>query len=340
MQIMKSSLGLLLLISIGCATSKLSEPINYDMVSDVDYGEIRNWASHPKKKDLGDAIPDSKQVADYSGLRADVFYIHPTTYTDKDAIEYWNASLTDDVLNTETDKQPIKYQASIFNQVGRLFAPRYRQAHLRSYFSRDTIQSRQAFERAYRDVEAAFLHYMEYENKGRPFVIASHSQGTTHAIPLIRKHVDGTELEDQLVAAYLVGMPVHRQEFKNIAPCEDPGQINCFNSWRTFRHGHTPTPIVGDHIVSTNPITWRLDGKYADKSLHKGAILRNFNKVFRQRVDAQSTNGILWAHRPRFPFSFLLKTNNYHIADYNFYYFDVQENAKLRVQQYLQNTTL
>ena len=337
MRIMKYSLGLVLLIGIGCSTGKLSEPIQYDMVSDVDYSEVKNWASHPNKKDLGDAIPNSKDLADYSGLQADVFFIHPTTYTDKDVIKHWNASLADDGLNTETDKQPIKYQASIFNQVGRLYAPRYRQAHLRSYFSRDTMHARLAFERAYKDVEAAFLYYIEHENNGRPFVIASHSQGTTHAIPLIKQYVDGKALQAQLVTAYLVGMPVTKKEFEHIMPCEDPAQTNCFNSWRTYRHGHTPTPIVGDHILSTNPITWTLDGGYADKSLHKGAILKNFNKVYKQRVDAQSTNGILWAHRPKFPFSFLLKTKNYHIADFNFYYFDVQENAKLRVREYLQH---
>ena len=338
MQIVKFQLGLLLLLSIGCSSSKLSEPIIYDTVSEVNYGEIENWASHPSKNDLGDAIPNSKDPAQYDDFPVDVFFIHPTTFTEKDELKHWNASLQDDALNTETDEQPIKYQASIFNQVGRLFAPRYRQAHLRSYFSRDTMHSRLAFERAYKDVEAAFLYYLEHENRGRPFVIASHSQGTTHAIPLIKQHVDGTAIEAQLVTAYLVGMPVTKKEFEHIMPCEGPTQTNCFNSWRTYRHGHTPTPIVGEHILSTNPVTWRLDGEYADKSLHKGAILKNFNKVYRQRVDAQATNGILWAHRPKFPFSFLLKTKNYHIADYNFYYLDVQENAKLRVKEYLQNT--
>jgi len=328
--------GALLFVLIGCASKKTILPVSaYDTSFEVDYSDLNNWASHPDKIDAGDAIPRTKNPADYTNTEVDVFFVHPTTFTDKEEKRYWNASLDDQKLNENTDEQPIKYQATIFNQVGRLFAPRYRQAHLRSYYAKDTIASKKAFQRAYHDVEAAFLHYLKNENDGRPFIIASHSQGTTHSVPLVNKHIDGTALQEKLVAAYLVGMPVGYNQFENIEPCRTPDQTNCFTSWRTYRYGHTPTPIVGDHIVSTNPLSWKLDGVHIDKSQHKGAILRNFNKVFIERVDAHAQNGILWAHRPKFPFSFFLKTNNYHIADFNFYYVDVQENAKLRVKSYL-----
>lgn len=328
--------GTFLFVLSACATKKTILPISaYDTSFEVDYNDLNNWASHPDKIDAGDAVPRTKNPADYTNTEVDVFFVHPTTFTDKEEKRYWNASLDDQQLNENTDEQPIKYQATIFNQVGRLFAPRYRQAHLRSYYAKDTVASKKAFQRAYDDVEAAFLHYLQTENDGRPFIIASHSQGTTHSVPLVKKHIDGSAIQEKLVAAYLVGMPVGFNQFENIEPCGSPDQTNCFTSWRTYRYGHTPTTIVGDHIVSTNPLSWKLDGVHVDKSQHKGAILRNFNKVFTERVDAQSQNGILWAHRPKFPFSFFLKTNNYHIADFNFYYVDVQENAKLRVKSYL-----
>lgn len=329
----------LFVICMSCVSKQAVTPeaIVYDTTSEVDYSDLDNWASHPDKIDAGDAVPGTKQKADYSQMTTDVFFVHPTTYTEGDVIRHWNASLDDNLLNEETDNQPIKYQATIFNQVGRLFAPRYRQAHLRSYYAKDTVASKEAFARAYRDVETAFQYYLDHENNGRPFIIASHSQGTTHSVPLIEKNVDGTPLQEKLIAAYLVGMPVAANQFESIQPCASPSETNCFTSWRTYRYGHTPTPIVGDHLVSTNPLSWKLDGEYIDKDQHKGAVLKNFNKVFTQRVDAHAQNGILWAHRPRFPFSFLLKTKNYHIADFNFYYKDVQENAKLRVDTYLSN---
>ena len=156
-----------------------------------------------------------------------------------------------------------------------------------------------------------------------------------HMLPLIKNQIENTELKDLLIAAYLVGMPVNYDEFSDLKPCENAEETNCFVSWRTFRYEHTPTPFVGEHIVNTNPLTWKLDGEYADKSLNKGVVLRNFNKIYPQRVDAQAVNGMLWAHRPKFPFSFLLTTKNYHIADYNFYYSNVKEYAKVRTEAFL-----
>ena len=53
------------------------------------------------------------------------------------------------------------------------------------------------------DVKAAFQYYLEHYNNGRPIIIASHSQGTTHAKRLLKEFFDGTALQHQLVAAYL-----------------------------------------------------------------------------------------------------------------------------------------
>ncbi len=308
----------------------------YSPEESVEYTSLTNWAAHPKKEDEADKIPGESTKANQVDPQADVFFIHPTTFTKVDEKQSWNASLADFKLNKQTDETTIRYQASIFNAAGKIYAPRYRQAQIRAYYSNDKLNTEKAFALAYSDVEAAFLHYINHWNDGRPFIIASHSQGTTHAIPLIKNQIEGTALEQKLIAAYIVGMPVRKDEFDHLQPCDHAEQTSCFVSWRTFRYDHTPTPFVGNQIISTNPLTWKLDGAYADKSLNKGTILRKFNKIYDQRVDAQAVNGMLWAHRPKFPFSFLLKTNNYHIADYNFYYMNVKENAVDRVNAYLE----
>ena len=49
--------------------------------------------------------------------------------------------LNDQSLNAKTDYSTILYQASAFNEY-RVFAPRYRQAHLRSYYYRRKMQLR------------------------------------------------------------------------------------------------------------------------------------------------------------------------------------------------------
>ncbi len=59
-------------------------------------------------------------------------------------------------------------------------APRYRQASAGSLAAPPAMNGTQAHEFAWLDVRAAFLHYLKYWNKGRPFIIAGHSQGGAH----------------------------------------------------------------------------------------------------------------------------------------------------------------
>src|SRR5205085_571698 len=92
-----------------------------------DYSNLYYWASHPLKHDAADSVPSflKNEKRDSS---ADVFFLHPTTYTRDFANASWNASVNDEALNRETDNRPILYQASVFNGSCKVYAPRYRQA--------------------------------------------------------------------------------------------------------------------------------------------------------------------------------------------------------------------
>lgn len=82
--------------------------------------------------------------------------MHPTTYLDPAMPNGWSASLKDIAINIQTDYTTILNQASIFNEVGMVYAPRYRQAHIKSYYpvnKIDTINALAAFELAYQDVK-------------------------------------------------------------------------------------------------------------------------------------------------------------------------------------------
>lgn len=301
----------------------------------IDYGNLDNWAAHPDKRDNADKIPGTELPAK-KNLKADVFFIHPTIYSEKDLDLPWNPKINDVELNEEVDNSTILFQASAFNAAGRIFAPRYRQAHIRSYSTSDKKSAKKAFAFAYNDVKLAFEHYLTYYNHGRPFIIASHSQGTTHAAPLIKEYIDGKALQKKMVAAYLIGMPINKYHFDYIIPCENANDINCSISWRTFKRDFIPeNRPIGDSILVTNPLSWTTDTTYVDKTHHKGAVLRNFNKILFERVDAQVHEGILWAKKPRFPGSFLFRRKDFHIADINFYYGNIRENAKNRVKQWL-----
>ena len=83
------------------------------------YENLKMWAAHPWKKDFSDSVPKGiiNEIKDTS---VDVFFIHPTTYTEKTFIN-WNADINDIKLNDKTDNTTILYQASEFNTTYRFF---------------------------------------------------------------------------------------------------------------------------------------------------------------------------------------------------------------------------
>ncbi|MEM9921416.1 MAG: DUF3089 domain-containing protein [Bacteroidota bacterium] len=302
-----------------------------------DYGLASNWAALPSKADPADRLPDKSLQNRQADARPDVFFLHPTTYTQSfKGADKWNAPIDDPKLNEATDESTILHQASIFNGAGRVFAPRYRQAHIYAYFTKSQ-DAKEAFQLAYQDVKAAFTYYLEHYNEGRPIILAAHSQGTTHAGPILREFFDGTELQDQLIAAYLVGMPVRKDYFKNIPPCESPEQFNCFCSWRSWERGYyPPTHDQEENILVTNPLIWTTDTTYAPKALNKGTVLRKFNRGFKKGItDAQVHQNILWINKPKFFGSIFIKFKNYHVADYNLFYVNIRENAEARAKAWL-----
>ena len=333
---MKSLIVTLFIISIlSCKTYKPNYTLVELNISVIDYSKKETWAAHPEKTDESDLTPEGG-TASYENLPVDVFFIHPTTYTGEKNQDQWNGSLDDTKLNKKTDEGTIKFQASAFNQTGRLFAPRYRQAHLYAYFTKDRDSAKKAFDLAYLDVKTAFEYYLKHDNNGRPIILASHSQGTNHAQRLIEEFFSIKPLKSQLVAAYLLGMPIKKNQFNDILPCKDSSDTGCFVSWRTYKKGTKLQDINSSDAVSvTNPLTWTTDDTYASKSHNMGTLLFNFNKIYPFLVDAQVSKDILWATKPKFRGSILLRTKNYHVADVNFYYFNIRENAKRRAENFI-----
>ncbi|MCB9278361.1 MAG: DUF3089 domain-containing protein [Lewinellaceae bacterium] len=339
---MITRIGLLFLlagVAMSCAVRPKDDYRSQSQPGSPDYSRLAAWASHPDLDDPADRIPDPELPDRQMTSGVDVFFIHPTTYTGDRGQNLWNAPVDDEKLNRKTDKSTILYQASLFNGAGRIFAPRYRQAHLNAYFTQDRQSANNAFDLAYSDVKSAFEYYLAHFNNGRPFIIASHSQGTTHGIRLVRELIDGKPLQQQLVAAYLVGMPVEKNAFEQIPPCGKPDQTGCFVSWRTYKKGYTPPEYIpmDDQLAVVNPLTWDTTAVEAPKALNRGAVVGKFSRVIPGVTDAQIHEGILWASKPKFPGSFLITRKNYHIGDYNLYYLNVRENAADRVAAFMKN---
>jgi hypothetical protein len=325
----------ILLLQISCTARKIQTLVQEEVSpSKIDYSNLENWAAHPVKKDESDTLIKQGQSVEEKSV--DVFYVHPTTLTGKIKGGYINGSLQDTKLNKKTDESAIRFQASAFNVVANIYAPRYRQAHINMYQEKDTIKRNEVFRLAYNDVKNAFEYYLENFNNGKPFIIASHSQGTTHAKKLIKELIDQTPLKEKMIAAYLIGMPVLKNEFQNISICKDSVSTNCFVSWRTFRNDYEDTWAnrLDTNIAVVNPVTWNSTEEIASKSQHKGAVLYNMNKIYRGTHETQAEGSGLWISKPKFPGSFLYKSKNYHIGDINLFYIDIRNNVVTRTNTY------
>jgi hypothetical protein len=297
-----------------------------------DYSNLDYWAAHPGKKDPSDSIPKVLQIMKRYSI-VDVFFIHPTTYTNSRI--GWNADVNDPYLNTKTDYSSILYQASVFNQHCRVFAPRYRQAHLSAFFTSNE-ETRAAFDTAYYDLKRAFQFYLEHENKGRAIIIAGHSQGAMMSERLLKEFFDGKPLRQKLVVAYIVGWPIPQTSFESLKPCIDSLQTNCFCGWRTFRKGYAPGYIERETSTSyvTNPLSWTTTTEYISSAYNKGGVLRDFSKIVSYTTDAQIHNGVLWVNKPKFPGAIFYRSKNYHVGDINLFYMNIRENIEQRIAAY------
>ncbi len=346
MKMNPSLISILLLALLGSCSGKytpniLTIPFSRELTpTEPDYKELSNWAVLPDKEDNADRVPRCKGCKDEQpNAEVDVFFIHPTLYLDTTAkSNQWNADVTDEVLNAKIDGSTILYQASVFNGAGKIYAPRYREAHLSAYYTKEKKDANQAFDLAYSDVKRSFQYYLDHWNNGRPLIIAAHSQGTTHAIRLLQEFFDGKPMTDQLVAAYLIGIPVYDTLFTHLKICNDSTDIGCFVTWRTFAQNYFPPGyVIPKHdAVCTNPLTWRNDDAYAPYRHNKGGILKNFNRIIPHISDAQVKDGVVRIDRPHFFLTPFFRYTNYHIVDYNLFYMNIRENAQLRVRKYLE----
>lgn len=303
-----------------------------------DYSSLNYWSAHPLKWDPSDSIPMPLRKEKRDSL-VDVFFLHPTIYTGKLKDTNLNADIDDAYLNAKTDYSSILYQASVFNQHAKVYAPRFREAHYSTYFLKDTLAATAAFDLAYDDVKTAFEYFLNNYNNGRPIIIASHSQGTTHALRLLKEFFENKPLLKQLVAAYIVGMTIPPKYFSSLKMCEDPLETGCLCGWRTFRKGYKAPYVETEKEFSlvTNPLSWKTTSEYASKKTNKGSVLYKFNKVYKHTTDAQIHEGVIWIRRPKFPWSFLYSTKNYHIGDINLYYLNMKENVEQRIKSYFSN---
>lgn len=267
---------------------------------------------------------------------ADIFFIHPTMLLEGPS---WNADVYDEAMNAEVDNWPIRHQASAFSGAGRVFAPRYRQAHVRIFSLGDSL-SWAAAEVAYQDVNAAFKHYLEHWNHGRPIIVAGHSQGAFHGRRLLQEHFDGTALSPQLVAAYLPGMDMVASEFKAIPTCDTPDQTGCLCTWMTYGEGFLPKWLLAkqahpdaEPLLVVHPVTWTKSEDRNALASHLGVVRPSFRLSKPGAIQAWVTpEHVLWMGAPELFGGRMFQRDNWHSGDINLFWLNIYVNAQQRTQ--------
>ncbi len=328
------------LVIHACSPKHHALKVNFDNSSvpaSPDYSNKEHWASLPEKPDAADSIPKKSGLKNLQAdATVDVFFIHPTTFTQAPENNYqWNADINDTVLNRKTQLSTILNQASIFNGSCRVYAPYYRQAHYYAFLTPNRNDANLALDLAYSDVKAAFEYYLTNFNNDRPIVIASHSQGSVHAERLLKEFFDGKPLQKKLIMAYLVGRAIKPDAFKNIHPTERPDETGVWASWNTFARGYIPDTYdqYFKGSVSTNPMLWNSSEEFAGKELNNGGVGYHFTFVD-NAVDAQNHQHILWVSKPYVKGRLFLRTKVWHFADMNLFYMNLRDNVALRIENY------
>jgi hypothetical protein len=309
-----------------------------------DYSRPEHWAALPDRQDNADVVPAGGAADNQATAAVDVFFIHPTTYYSG---AHWNQPLGDPKANEFTDKNVLRGQASVFNGIGRVYAPRYRQATLYSFID-EKGNGQQALELAYADVKAAFQYYLDNYNQGRPIILASHSQGSRHGIKLLEDFFEKEPLRSKLVAAYMVGWARSpdrdEAEIAGIPVCESRDQTGCWLTWNSVGPAAAGGRIdyIEEDAVCVNPLTWKADGEYAPHELNLGGVSFSQDETDKPELDvgvvcAQCVDGLLVISRPEVDgYSYMpMGKDNYHIYDYGLFYMNVRENARERVEAYI-----
>ena len=313
-----------------------------------DYRRIEAWVARPELKNNPSKWLPSGQVAfGKPSNPAAVFYIHPTTYL---ATDRWNAPLRPDGQAEFRTNLFVRSQASAFNGVGQVWAPRYRQAAYGAFLLKSE-DAHKALDLAYSDVRSAFDEFLKHVPEGQPIVLAGHSQGALHLSRLLMER--GGALKDRLAAAYVIGWPLSLTADlpgMGLPPCARPDQARCVVSWMTFGEPANPDFILDQwddtkgpngvrrrraDILCVNPITGT-ENASAPASTNPGTLVPGANFVSatlaQGQVGAHCAKGLLIIDGNIPPLGpYVLPGNNYHVYDYALFWGAIRRDAERRL---------
>ena len=243
-------------------------------------------------------LPTSPETPTAADPPADVFFVSPTTYAG--GVE-WNSLIGDGRADRIFRRVMAPNYAGPFVRVGRIFAPRYRQAGLYSLLTLRE-DAREARKFAYGDVAQAFRYWRDHDWQGRPFLIVGVEQGGTLAARLVAEEVaPNPQLRARLAGAYLIETVVPATH-PPLPPCMRRDEAGCIAAWASVPE----TEIDRGRILLERALVWNANGEL--QNLQGPALC--FNPILGASVDepaparmhegAANATGLEWGARPAF----------------------------------------
>jgi hypothetical protein len=311
-----------------------------------DYSKVENWVARPElSPNPSEWLPGTMTAA--SVRPAAVFYVHPTTYLERDR---WNAPLSG---NRDSDSRVelfVRSQASALTSAGQVWAPRYRQAAFGAFLLKSE-DAQNALDLAFSDVLAAFDEYLKRVPADQPLILAGHSQGALQLSRLLRERAP--QLKGRLVAAYVVGWPLSVTAdlpAMKLPACSTTDQTGCVLSWQSFGQPDNPDLIMDawqgtrgptgiernrQDMLCVNPLTGTKNGA-APPPANGGTLVPTADLksavLEPGRVGAHCEDGLLLldgdvpALGP-----FVLPGNNYHVYDFALFWAAIRSDAERRM---------
>ncbi len=317
-----------------------------------DYSKPSSWIAKPGLADDPSRWgPTNEARVDPVAVDARVFYIHPTTYLERDR---WNAPLLPGGQTEFRTRLFVQSQASVFEDA-EVWAPRYRQAAYGAFLL-DSPDAREALNLAYSDIAAAFDSFVRQIPGESPIILAGHSQGALHLERLLREKVAGKPIAKRIVAAYVVGWPVSTTAdlpALGLPACTAVDQAGCILSWMSFAEPANPDLVLHSYehsagflgkdrkradMLCVNPLTGTKDGA-APPQRNPGTLVPNADlttaSLVSGRVGARCDKGLLLLDGTIPPLGpFVLPGNNYHVYDYALFWTAIRRDATERLAKW------
>lgn len=298
----------------------------------VDYSQREHWLSLP--------VVTEKAV--------DIFFLYPSAWkkVDKDGPNYCTI---DNPSMLKGSKEAFEKTAMAFDPVGNIFAPYYRQADAEYALSLSPEERTKFLKKVPgRDVLGAFDYYIKNFNKGRPFILAGHSQGSQLLTLLLAEYMkENPKVYDRMVAAYVIGYSItgeYLAENPHLKFAEGPDDTGVIISYNTEAPKVSmDNPVVVPGAISINPITWSRGEDLATVEKNLGSILPDIQgqwvltpKYADARVDRRKGVVICSADIEKYaPGNPLIERGIFHNFDYPLYFYNIRANAANRVEKFL-----